>query len=31
MSISTSFSARTMRVRWLAGSSGAENNVITMW
>src|SRR5690606_1201069 len=29
ISISTSFSARTMRVRWLATSSGAENRVIT--
>src|SRR5690606_23313063 len=29
ISISTSFSARTIRVRWLATSSGAENSVIT--
>src|SRR6185312_1260229 len=29
MSISTPFSASTMRLRWLCGSSGAENSVMT--
>jgi len=28
ISISIAFSAMTMRVRWLQGSSGAENKVI---
>jgi hypothetical protein len=28
MSISTAFSASTIRVRWLCGSSGAEKSVM---